>query len=168
MLSVFSFDRVRLFEPDEIDIETDLKEIRPFASDTDAIRYDFENIGAFLYTDFFKGLKNNYVPKKCRNCGTYFLLPFGKYSDYCESSLADDPSKTCRDVSARKKYDEKCRVDPVWLAYNRAYKAHYARCIKKKMTKGEFEKWGTYAIELRNKAEAGELELAEYERLIRI
>ena len=54
MLSVFSFDRVRLFEPDEIDIETDLKEIRPFASDTDAIRYDFENIGRDLQTAFRK------------------------------------------------------------------------------------------------------------------
>ncbi|MCL2817747.1 MAG: DUF6076 domain-containing protein, partial [Clostridiales bacterium] len=130
--------------------------------------YDFDGIGAFLYTDFFRGLKNNHVPKKCQNCGKWFLLPFGKYSDYCENPLADDPAKTCRDISARKKYEDKCKTDPIWLAYNRAYKAHYARCMKKKMSKADFGEWGLYAIELREKALAGELELAEYERLIKV
>jgi len=130
--------------------------------------YVFDRIGAFLYTDFFRGLKNNYVPKKCANCGRWFLLPHGKYSDYCEKPLTDEPSKTCRDVSARKKYDDKCRTDPVWLAYNRAYKAHYARFMKKKMTNAEFEKWGTYAIELREKMISGQLDFVEYERLLKV
>jgi len=130
--------------------------------------YDFERIGDFLYTDFFCGLKSNHVPKKCANCGKWFLLPHGKYSDYCENPLDNEPSKTCRDVSARKKYDDKCRADPVWLAYNRAYKAHYARYMKKKMTNVEFEEWGRYAIELREKMVEGELEFEEYERLLKI
>jgi len=129
--------------------------------------YDFDRLGAFLYTDFFKGLQNNHIPKKCGNCGKWFLLPFGKYSDYCENTLPEDSSKTCRDVSARKKYDEKCKTDPVWLAYNRAYKAHYARYMKKKMTNVEFEKWGTYAIELREKMLANELPFEDYEKLIK-
>jgi len=130
--------------------------------------YTFDRLGAFLYMDFFRGLTNNYIPKKCGNCGKWFLLPFGKYSDYCDNPLPEDLSKTCRDVSARKKYDEKCKTDPVWLAYNRAYKAHYARYMKKKMTNAEFEKWGTYAIELREKTIAGELASEEYERAIKI
>lgn len=130
--------------------------------------YDFDSIGAFLYTDFFHGLKNNHVPKKCANCGKWFLLPFGKYSDYCENPLLDDPTKTCRDVSARKKYEDKCKTDPIWLAYNRAYKAHYARYMKKKMTNAEFEKWGIYAIGLRTQALEGMLEFGEYEELIKI
>ena len=50
ILSVFSFGRVRLFDSEEIDIETDLKEFQPFASDADAIRYDFEKIGGDIYT----------------------------------------------------------------------------------------------------------------------
>ena len=57
------------------------------------------------------------------------MLPFGKYSDSCENPLPADPGKACRSASARKKYDEKCKTNPVWLAYNRAYKAHYARDI---------------------------------------
>ena len=130
--------------------------------------YAFDRIGDYLYTDFFCGLRNNHVPKKCANCSKWFLLPHGKYSDYCENPLADDSNKTCRDVSARKKYDDKCRTDPIWLAYNRAYKAHYARFMKKKMTNAEFEKWGTYAIELRGKMISGQLDFAEYERLLKV
>lgn len=130
--------------------------------------FDFDGIGAFLYTDFFRGLRGNHIPKRCQNCGKWFLLPFGKYSDYCENPLPDDSDKTCRSSSARKKYDDKCRTDPVWLCYNRAYKAHYARYMKKKMTNAEFEQWGTYAIELRTKALNKQIPYGEYERLIKV
>ena len=48
--------------------------------------------------------------------------------------LPDEPGKTCRDVGSKRRYDDRCRTDPVWQTYNRAYKAHYARYMKKKMT----------------------------------
>lgn len=130
--------------------------------------YNFDSLGSFLYLDFFRGLGRSYLPRRCDNCGRYFLLPAGKYSSYCEWPLKDDPSKTCRDVGARKRYDDKCKNDPIWLAYNRAYKAHYARYMKKKMTTAQFEQWSRYAVELRDKAETGTLEQAEYERLLKI
>ena len=129
--------------------------------------YTFDSLGAFLYFDFFRGLSQSYIPKRCDNCGMYFLLEAGKYSSYCERPLEDDPEKTCRDVGARKKYGDKCKTDPVWLAYNRAYKTHYARYMKKKMTIAEFEQWSRQAIEWRNQAEAGKLEQAEYECLLK-
>ena len=81
--------------------------------------------------------------------------------------MRGEPDKTCRDVGARKKYDEKCKTDPIWLAYNRAYKTHYARYMKKKMTTAEFERWSRYAVELRDAAEAGKLELEAYQCEIR-
>lgn len=130
--------------------------------------YTFETIGAFLYTDFFHGLPRNHLPKKCKNCGQWFLLPHGKYSDYCENPLADDADKTCRDVSSRKKFNEKVKTDPVWLAYNRAYKAHYARYMKKKMTNAEFEKWGVFAIELREKMLAKKMDFEDYQAQLKI
>lgn len=58
--------------------------------------------------------------------------------------------------------------DPIWLAYNRAYKTHYARYLKKKMTTAQFEQWSRYAVELRQRAEAGEMELADYQRKLRV
>ena len=129
--------------------------------------FDFDRLGAFLYEDFFRGLANHYIPKRCFNCGKWFLLPSGVYTDYCDHPLADDATKTCRMVSARKKYDTKCKNDPVWTVYNRAYKTHYARIRAKKMTKAEFEVWARYAIELRDKAERRELAFDEYQRMIR-
>ena len=118
--------------------------------------------------DFFRGIDRGYLPRRCDNCGRYFLLTAGKYSSYCERPLESDPDKTCRDVGARKRYDDKCKTDPVWIPYNRAYKAHYARYMKKKMTTAQFEQWSRYAVELREQAERGELEQAEYERLLKI
>lgn len=128
----------------------------------------FESIGAFLYTDFFRGLPRNHLPKKCKSCGEWFLLPHGKYADYCENPLSGEPDKTCRDVSSRKKFNDKVKNDPVWLAYSRAYKAHYARYKKGKMTPGEFEKWGTWAIEWRDKAQAKKVGFEEYQRQLKI
>lgn len=130
--------------------------------------YEFDSLGAFLYVDFFRGLSRCHVPKRCDNCGQYFLLPAGKYASYCERPLKDEPDKTCREIGARKRYDDKCKTDPVWLAYNRAYKAHYARYMKKKMTTAQFEQWSRYAVELREQAKRGELLQVEYERLLKI
>ena len=129
--------------------------------------YDFDRLGAFLYEDFFQGLAEHYIPKRCSNCGKWFLIDAGIYSDYCENPLAEDKTKTCRMVSARKKYDTKCREDPIWNIYNKAYKAHYARIAKKKMTKPEFEAWSRYAVELREQAERKELSFEEYVRTIK-
>jgi len=127
----------------------------------------FDSLGTFLYVGFFRGLRLNHIPKRCDNCGKYFLIAGGKYNNYCERVLKDDPDKTCRDIGARRKYDEKCKDDPVWLAYNRAYKTHYARYMKKKMTAAQFEQWSRQAVEWRNAAAAGKLPQAEYERTIK-
>ena len=105
--------------------------------------------------------------KRCDHCGKYFMLEAGKYSSYCERPLPDDPGRSCRDVGARKKYDDKCKTDPVWLAYNRAYKAHYARYMKKKMTVPEFEEWSRQAIQWRTQAEEGKLALDVYQRMLK-
>ena len=130
--------------------------------------FDFDRLGAFLYEDFFRGLTEHYIPKRCSNCGKWFLIDAGIYSDYCENPLAEDETKTCRMISARKKYDTKCKEDPIWLIYNRAYKAHYARYLKKKMTTAQFEQWSRYAVELREQAVRKEISFEEYVQTIKI
>ncbi len=123
---------------------------------------EFKDFQSFLYYDFFYAIKRNYIVNKCRNCGEFFLIQSGKYMSYCDNPLADDKNKTCRDVGAKRKYDDKCKNDPIWQTYNRAYKAHYARYMKKKMTISEFEKWSRYASDLRDKALAGKIEFEQY------
>ena len=127
----------------------------------------FDDLQSFLYFDFFNGIRNNYIPNKCKNCGKYFLIQGGKYFSYCARKLKDEPSKTCHDVGSRRRYDDKCKNDPIWQTYNRAYKAHYARYMKKKMTISEFEEWSRFASEIRDKAIAGEIPFDDYYTQIR-
>lgn len=129
--------------------------------------YTFDSLSAFLYFDFFCGLRQGYIPKRCEHCGKYFLLTSGRYYDFCERVVKGTNGKTCRDIGAHKKYEEKCKSDPVWLAYNRAYKAHYARLLKKKMTKSEFLTWSIWAAEYRDAALAGKVRIEEYEKKIK-
>lgn len=128
----------------------------------------FHDLQSFIYYDFFNGLKRKYIPNKCKNCGAYFLIPSGRYISYCNQPLENDKNKTCRDIGAKRRYDDKCKNDPIWQAYNRAYKAHYARYMKKKMTTAEFEQWSRYAVELRTQAEANKITLDDFLRLIKI
>ncbi len=125
-------------------------------------QYQFDTIGAFLYIELFKGLEMHYLPKKCGYCGKYFLLEAGIFSDYCTRPIANMEGKVCRDMGHRKKYADKLKNNPVWNVYNKAYKQHYARYLKKKMTQAEFQQWADYALELRSKAENGEIEFEVY------
>ena len=127
----------------------------------------FDRLREFFYLDFFRGLARSYLPRRCDNCGQYFLLTAGKYSCYCDRPLLDDPGKTCRSIGAKKRYGSKCRNDPVWMVYNRAYKTHYARYMKGKMTASEFERWSRYAVSLRDQAADGILGSEQYQRLIK-
>ncbi len=129
--------------------------------------YRFTTLGGYLYIELFKGLEQRYLPKKCGYCGKYFLLTGGLFSDYCTRPIPDMDGKVCRDMGHRKKYAEKIKTNPYWNVYNKAYKTHYARYIKKKMSQSEFMEWADYAIELRTKAENGETPFGEYEREIK-
>lgn len=129
--------------------------------------YEFQDAVSFFFVDLMRGLKSNYVPKRCANCGKWFLITGGKYLEYCSNPLENDPSKTCRDIGAQEIYAQKCRNDPVWQTYTRAYKTHFARRTKGKMTPDEFRIWADNAILWRGQAERGELDFDTYYSLIR-
>ena len=130
--------------------------------------YRFTSLGAFLYFELFKCIEEKFMPVKCRNCGRWFIMKHTTFSHYCKRLVSSNPPKTCRDNAMSHNFKEKIKSDPVWEIYNRAYKQHYARYMKKKMSKSQFAEWGDYAIELRTKASDGELEIEEYQKLIRI
>lgn len=60
-----------------------------------------------------------------------------------------------------------CKHYAVNLHYSRAYKAHYARFLKKKMTQAEFQVWADYALDLRQQALDGAIEFESYREEIR-
>ncbi|MBR4588824.1 MAG: hypothetical protein IKO30_11005 [Lachnospiraceae bacterium] len=55
----------------------------------------------------------------------------------------------------------------IQLTYNRTYKQHYARLLKKKMTQAEFQAWADYAIKLRDMVEHKKIDFDEYYKKIR-
>lgn len=124
--------------------------------------YWFKDWISIFYLDFIHGLQSNYIPKRCANCGRWFLIRGGKYLEYCSRPLENDPTKTCRDVGAQQSFDQKCKNNPIWEAHRRAYKTHFARRKKGRMTPDEFRIWVDNAIAWRGQAERGELDFDTY------
>ena len=88
-------------------------------------------------------------------------------AEYCERPVKYG-EQHCREIGSHKRYDDKCKNESIWLAYNRADKTHFARYLKRKMTTAQFEQWSRYTVELRQKAENSEMELADYQKELRI
>ena len=113
-------------------------------------------------------LNTNYLSKaedylyELKNLRRKLLISEDMDYSYCDRQLKDEPDKTCRDVGSRRCYDDKCKSDPVWQTYNRAYKAHYARYRNKKMTVSEFEEWSRFASNIRDKALTEEIPFEQY------
>jgi hypothetical protein len=121
-------------------------------------------LGDFMYYEFFKAFSVGNTIKRCKHCGKFFLNATNYEVEYCDNVYDEISGKTCRVLGAEKSHQEKVKNNPVLLVYQRAYKAHYARVLKKKMTKNEFSEWGEWAIEMREKALKGEIPFDEYER----
>ena len=64
----------------------------------------YQTIVGLLRADFFEGLAVGHAPKKCLNCGRWFLTLDGRHTKYCDG--IDPNSKkgeTCRSVGNRKR-----------------------------------------------------------------
>ncbi len=118
----------------------------------------FDRLADFVYVEFMKGLQRGFVPKRCPNCGRWFLQQPGMTYSYCDSLAPGETSKTCRDVGATASFKEKSKNNEVWTVHQRAYKKYYARTMKKTLRKTDFEVWTREAEALRENA------LAKYER----
>ena len=101
----------------------------------------FDRLLDFVYAEFMMGLQRGFVPKRCANCGRWFLQTPGATFAYCAGSAPEDPSKTCREIGAASSFKDKVANNEVWQVQQRAYKKYYARTMRKDMTKAEFEAW---------------------------
>ena len=112
----------------------------------------FDRLLDFVYVEFMKGLQKGFVPKRCANCGRWFLQTPGATFAYCAGSVPEDPSKTCREIGAASSFKDKVANNEVWQVQQRAYKKYYARTMRKDMTKAEFEAWTRDAEQKRDAA----------------
>lgn len=106
----------------------------------------------FVYVELMKGLQEGFVPKRCANCGRWFLQMPGMTYAYCGKPAPGQDGKTCREIGATSSFRSKVQNNDVWKAHQRAYKKYFARTRKGTMSKGVFEVWSRKMETLRDDA----------------
>lgn len=113
----------------------------------------FDHLADFLYVELMRGLQRGFVPKRCANCGRWFLQTPGASYNYCDQPAPNsEEGKTCREVGSTKSFRAKVLNHPVWTIHQRAYKKYFARTKKGTMSKAEFEVWEAESERLRDEA----------------
>ena len=115
-------------------------------------RMYFDRLLDFVYVELMKGLQKGFVPKRCANCGRWFLQMPGMTYAYCGEPAPGQDGKTCREIGATSSFRSKVQNNDVWKAHQRAYKKYFARTRKGTMSKGVFEVWSRKMETLRDDA----------------
>ncbi|MDD3228162.1 MAG: DUF6076 domain-containing protein [Oscillospiraceae bacterium] len=128
-------------------------------------RAQFSFLTHFLYTDFYRGLMAGNAPRRCHNCGTYFLLTAGYNTCYCNNLAPGETARTCRKVGAHKKEaQERVAATPAQKEYAKAYNRLKARKQRGKITVDEWNTAVVKAQDLKDQADRGELSDEELRR----
>lgn len=118
----------------------------------------FQELTSFLYTDFYRGLIHGNAPRRCHNCGRYFLLTAGYNTCYCNNIAPGETERTCRKVGAhRKETKGRANRSPAKVEYDKAYLRLKQRKLRGKITVDEWNIAVAEAQELLDRSERGEL-----------
>ena len=118
----------------------------------------FLNLLDFLEVEFFRGLALGNVPRRCHNCGKYFLLTNGYNTCYCNNIAPGETERTCRKVGAhRKEAQGKANRTPAQKEYDRAYNRLKQRKNRRKISLDEWNAAVVMAQELLERSGRGEL-----------
>lgn len=109
-------------------------------------RYTFQSLHDFLYVELGRAILRGNAPRQCRLCGNWFLHVQGEKAVYCERIAPGEAEKTCREVGARTVFEEKIQNEDTWKLYKRAYKKYYARLMKGRMSREDFNAWAERAM----------------------
>lgn len=119
---------------------------------------EFTYLSHFLYTDFYRGLRVGNAPRRCHNCGRYFLLTEGYNTCYCNNIAPGESERTCRKVGAhRKEAKERAGATPAQKEYAKAYNRLKMRKQRRKISADEWNAAVAKAQDLKAQAERGEL-----------
>lgn len=123
-----------------------------------AEKITFSKLTDFLQTEFYRGLALGNAPRRCHNCGKYFLLTAGYNTCYCNNIAPGEAVRTCRKVGAhRKEARGKANRTPAQREYDRAYNRLKARKQRGKINTAEWNDAEAKAQELRDRSERGAL-----------
>ena len=131
---------------------------RLWRSGTIAEKATFNSLMDFLQTEFYRGLAKGNAPRRCYNCGRYFLLTAGYNTCYCNNIAPGETARTCRKVGAhRKEAQRKANHTPAQKEYGKAYNRLKARKQRGKISEDEWNAAVAKAQELVARSERGEL-----------
>lgn len=118
----------------------------------------FSYCSHFLYTEFYRALVAGNAPRRCHNCGKYFLLTAGYNTCYCNNIAPGEINRTCRVVGAhRKESKERADASPARKEYQRTYNRLKQRKTRGKISVDEWNNAVARAQELLTQAEQGML-----------
>lgn len=118
----------------------------------------FSSLTDFLRTEFYRGLAAGNAPRRCHNCGQYFLLTAGYNTCYCNNIAPGETERTCRKVGAhRKEAQGRANRTPAQREYDRAYNRLKVRKQRGKISVDEWNAAVAQAQELVAQSERGEL-----------
>ncbi|WP_088186052.1 DUF6076 domain-containing protein [Desulfosporosinus sp. FKA] len=128
--------------------------------------YKIRNIYQLLFLEIHQMILNNTLIKKCRHCHKYFTVT-NLNVEYCDR-IVEGETKPCSEIGSKRAFQKKLEEDYPLKIYNRAYKTHYARVKKGRMSKAEFNTWCTQAREKLSQARVGTLSATDYEEWLKI
>ena len=82
----------------------------------------FDRLLDFVYVELMRGMQKGFVPKRCANCGRWFLQYPGATYAYCDGPAPGQEDKTCREIGATASFQDKVRNNEIWKLHQRAYK----------------------------------------------
>lgn len=125
----------------------------------------FYDLVSFLKVDFYRGLMHGNAPRKCQNCGKFFLLTNGYNTCYCNNIAPGETERTCRKVGAHiKEAKKKASESPAQQEYRKAYNRLKMRKARGKISIEEWNQKVVQAQEIKDQAERGELSDEEMRR----
>lgn len=108
----------------------------------------FGSLMGFLQTEFYRGLALGNAPRRCHNCGQYFLLTAGYNTCYCNNIAPGETERTSRKVGAhRKEAQGKENRTPAQKESDRTYNRLKGRKQRGKISRDE---WNTAVARRRN------------------
>lgn len=113
-------------------------------------RYVFQSLRDFLYVELGKAMAIGNAPRQCRRCKRWFFHQSGEKYVYCNRVSPGEETRTCREIGATANFEDKVANNDVWKFYKRAYKKYYARVMKGRMSRQEFEAWVVISSALRD------------------
>lgn len=145
-------------------LNTAIEYARAITATTIYRKHMITNLYQLLYLEIVAMIESHIMIRKCKNCGKYFVVNNRK-TVYCDR--IDDSGACCSAIGSNRTFQQKLAEDEALKLYTRAYKTHFARVRKKKMTQEDFSDWCSNAKGNLNKVRRGELAISTFQEWLK-